>query len=133
MSSLTDVAHDGMTCLTNVVHFRHSGSDCAARRLQDLARKVAGAAPPPAGWAGTAIGPAVLLEASATRRARCDHVALVRPRTFVHTSQAVARSAVLHEPRRRHTPSNKGMKLTSVERIARSQLIPSVRPTEACV
>jgi hypothetical protein len=48
-----------MTQLTNVAHFGHSASDCAARRLQDVARKTAGAAPSPAGWAATAIGPAV--------------------------------------------------------------------------
>jgi len=45
ISRLTNVAHDGMTQLTNVAHFGHSASDCAARRLQDVARKMAGAAP----------------------------------------------------------------------------------------
>jgi hypothetical protein len=51
----TDVADDGITDAGDVAILGYVVSDCAARRLQDVASTVAGAAPPRAGWARPAM------------------------------------------------------------------------------
>jgi hypothetical protein len=55
-------------------------------------------------------------------------VGLSPQRNFGHTS-VVARLVVQLKTGRRHTLSNKGMKLTKPEHIGASQLIPGVRRT----
>ena len=90
------------------------------------------------GWPGGAFGRLgrlgiALLTASSARldangEAEQTRVGLSPQRNFGHTA-VVARSVVPLKTSRRHTLSNKGMKLTSVEHIGRSQLIPGVRQT----
>jgi hypothetical protein len=78
------------------------------------------------------VGPAFLTASSARRNASGEaeraHVGLSPQRNFGHTS-VVARSVAQLKTCHRYTLSNKGMKLTSAERIERSQLIPGVRQT----
>jgi hypothetical protein len=126
--------HDGMTEPTDVAHLGYSGSDWAARRLRDVASRVAGAAPPTAGlgWNGDSVASADT-GASATPTQHMTML-LVRRRPFVQTCHAVVRSAGPDEARRGHTPSNKGMELTrpggGEHGVGALQLIPGVRWTD---
>ena len=82
------------------------------------------------GRAGSAFVTASSARPDANGEAEQGHVGLSPQRNFGHTS-VVARSVVQLKTGRRHTLSNKGMKLTKPEHIGASQLIPGVRQTRA--
>ena len=92
-------------------------SDGAARRLQNMASRVAGAAPPSAGWAELADRLCIASRIHAHKQTVLAtqgklSVALSRQRKLGHTPGAVASSVVQRKTGRRHTLSNKWMQQT---------------------
>jgi hypothetical protein len=95
--------------------FCHGVSDCAARRLHDVASTVAGAAPPAAGWARPAMNGNPTLPADVERYAEATrrHGSMFGDgRSFTLLGQRRGRRC--YEGSGGYTPSNKELKLTNL-------------------
>jgi hypothetical protein len=120
VSGLAELASSGRSRLQGV----GGAARCRRGGCQRLARRRFGGL----GRVGSALLTASSARLDASGEAEQTDVGLSPQRNFGHTS-VVARSVVQLKTGRRHTLSNKGMKLTKPERIGASQLIPGVRRT----
>jgi hypothetical protein len=122
VSGLAELASSGRSRLHDV----GGAARCRKGRCQRLARRRLRGV----GRLGSALLTASSARPDANSEAKQTHVGLSPQRNFGQTS-VVARSVVQLKTGRRHTLSNKGMKLTKPEHIGASQLIPGVRQTRA--